>query len=67
MSNVVLGSWQITFSDDIFTLIGKSTYTKPTPDRNDELFRGKPLFIYQIDNTKVFAYDYDTSTWIEQQ
>ena len=45
----------------VYSYLGKSTDTKPTDDGV-----GTGSDFYEIDTQKVFMYDADMKTWIEQ-
>lgn len=66
MSRVDVGKYETALNGGIWTLFGKSTYTKPLPEKDDEFFGGRPLFIYEEDTQNNYKYNYDDKEWIFQ-
>lgn len=56
------------FSGDTWTQLGNSTdfANLPTPDSDDEFFRGKPLVFYNMETKIAYIYDYVSKTWMAQ-
>lgn len=56
---------QKVFSDGCWVIFGKSTETKPTPEKTDPTFEGKAVFFFEIDTKACYIWSYDdTPAWV---
>ena len=55
-----------TFQGDTWTLFCQSSDTKPTPNFNDDFYKGHPIIAYEQDTGEVFMYNYTTKLYQQQ-